>query len=148
MFGFRRASVRQLLADRETMSRFAQERAEAAEAKVEELQAELKAGEADNEVQMEAAGSAHAEAQAEFREATDALREEIERPVLAEAKLSELPSELARAIDSPSEGPSGTVTVRLLRPGNQALDHHLGHGGCALARIPARSRQRIVPMRR
>ena len=47
LFGFRRASVRQLLAGRETMFRFAQERAQAAEAKVEELQAELKAAQSD-----------------------------------------------------------------------------------------------------
>jgi hypothetical protein len=47
LFGFRRASVRQLLAGRETLFRFAQERAQAAEAKVEELQAELKAAQSD-----------------------------------------------------------------------------------------------------
>jgi len=47
LFGFRRASVRQLLAGRETMFCFAQGRAQAAEAKVEELQAELKAAQSD-----------------------------------------------------------------------------------------------------
>ena len=47
LFGFRRASVRQLLAGRETLFRFAQERAQAAEAKEEELQAELKAAQSD-----------------------------------------------------------------------------------------------------
>ncbi|MGI8520807.1 MAG: hypothetical protein ACR2MC_09440 [Actinomycetota bacterium] len=95
LFGFRRASVRQLLAGRETMFRFAQERAQAAEAKVEELQGELKSAQVQLLVQTEAAESAHAETRAELREATEALREQTERAAAVDAALGELQNELA-----------------------------------------------------
>jgi chromosome segregation ATPase len=96
-FGYRRASVRQLLAGRETMFRFAQERAQAAEAKAEELQAELEAARAELVAQTEAAGSAHAETRAELEEATEALREQTEHVAAVDARLSELQAELAEA---------------------------------------------------
>jgi hypothetical protein len=67
LFGFRRASVRQLLAGRETMFRFAQERAQAAEAKAEAFQAELKAAQAELVAQTEAAESAEAQTRAKRR---------------------------------------------------------------------------------
>jgi len=67
LFGFRRASVRQLLAGRETMFRFAQERAQAAERGTEGLQAELKTAQAELVAQVEEAESAHADTRAELR---------------------------------------------------------------------------------
>jgi DNA repair exonuclease SbcCD ATPase subunit len=97
LFGFRRASVRQLLAGRETMFRFAQERAQAAEAKAEEFQAELKAAQSELVVQTEAAESAHAATRAELQEATEALREQTERAAAVAAALSELEVELTDA---------------------------------------------------
>jgi predicted nucleic acid-binding Zn-ribbon protein len=97
LFGFKRASVRQLLAGRETMFRFAQERAQAAEAKAEELQAELKAAKSELVAQTEAAESAHAATRAELREATDTLREQTERAAAVATSLSELEVELAEA---------------------------------------------------
>ena len=97
LFGFRRASVRQLLAGRETMFRFAQERAQAAEAKVEELQAELKAAQSEHVVQTEAAESAHAETRTELQVATEALREQTERAAAVATALSELEVELTEA---------------------------------------------------
>jgi chromosome segregation ATPase len=97
LFGYRPASVRQILAGRESMFRFAQERAQAAEAKVGELQAELDAARVELIAQAQAAEATQTKTRAELQEVTEALREETHRAVAVDAKLSELQTELDAA---------------------------------------------------
>jgi chromosome segregation ATPase len=127
LFGFRRASVRQLLAGRETMFRFAQERAQAAEAKAEELQAELKTAQAELVTQTEAAESAHAETRAELQEAVEALREQTERVATLDAALSELQAELAARSELVRSGEARIVALQgELEVAQAALDERAG----------------------
>ncbi len=116
LFGFRRASVRQLLAGRETMFRFAQDRAHAAEAKAEELQAELDAARSEFVVHTEAAESVHAATRAELQEATEALREQTERATAVAAALSALEVELADARHAAVQQADAVSELARVRP--------------------------------
>jgi chromosome segregation ATPase len=79
------------------MFRFAQERAQTAEARVDELKAELDAARAELMAQAEAAEATQIQTRAELQEAAEALREEADRAAAVDAKLTELQTELDAA---------------------------------------------------
>jgi DNA repair exonuclease SbcCD ATPase subunit len=115
LFGFRRASVRQLLAGRETMFRFAQERTQAAEAKVQELQAELETARAELEAQVVSADTREAEIRAELQHASETLQVEQERAASMDAELGRLRGELADAHGVAKEHADAKREVATLR---------------------------------
>jgi predicted nucleic acid-binding Zn-ribbon protein len=106
LLGYRREGVREILAARESMFRFAQERAQSAEARVVELEAELRRTLDDLTAMSESAEAAQSRergARVQLDEATKALQEHISRGAAADAKLDDLRSELAAVRNAAAE---------------------------------------------
>jgi chromosome segregation ATPase len=104
LFGYRPASVRQFLADRETMFRLAQERADLAEANVQALGVELDAARAELTARAETTDAALTQAKAELNAATEALDGQTERLATLDATVGESQAQLALARRQAFEG--------------------------------------------
>jgi chromosome segregation ATPase len=97
LLGYRPASVRQILADRETMFRLAHERAELAEARVQALGVELGSARAEATAQAEAADAMLTQAKTELGGAREALDERSRQLAVLDARIIESQIELAMA---------------------------------------------------
>jgi chromosome segregation ATPase len=97
LFGYRRASVRQILADRETMFHLAHERAELAEARVRALRVELGSVRAELTAQAERADVMLTQARAELGVAREALDERSRQLAVLDARVIASQAELAMA---------------------------------------------------
>lgn len=115
------------------------ERAQSAEAKAEELQAELKVVQTEFVTQMEAAGSAHAETRAELQETMEALREQTELAAAVAAALGELEVELSEARQTADSRPMRCRSSPACRRSSQRADRAFGPSR------PSRIRRRPGP---
>lgn len=97
LLGYRRTAVRQILADRETMFLVAKGRAERAEDRVEELQAELETVRGELGAQEESTDAMLAEAHAGLESANAALKTRGEQVDAAQAQVARLGDELEAA---------------------------------------------------
>ena len=97
LIGYRAASVRQILADRETMFRLVHERAEQAEARVQALRVELDSARAELTAQAETADARLTRANAELGVARVALDEHTRQLAVLDARVRESQAELALA---------------------------------------------------
>src|SRR4029453_15858290 len=95
LFGYRSASVRQILADREAMFRLAQERLGESEAKIQALQVELEGARAGLTTQAETADARLTLAKAELGSATKALENQARRLASLDALLRQSQEDLA-----------------------------------------------------
>ncbi len=90
LFGYRTSGVRQILADRERMFLLAQGQAQQAQAKVEQMRAELDSVRAKLREQAESTDEMLTRAQAELESATEVLRARSEQVEAAESRAAEL----------------------------------------------------------
>jgi chromosome segregation ATPase len=97
LIGYRAASVRQILADRETMFHLVHERAEQAEARVQALRLELDSARAELTAQAETADAMLTHANAELGVARVALDEHTRQLAVLDARVRESQAELAMA---------------------------------------------------
>jgi hypothetical protein len=97
LLGYRPASVRQILADRETMFHLAHERAELAEARLQALRVELGSARAELTAQTEAADAMLTQAKAELGVAREALDERSRLLAVLDARVIESQAEHATA---------------------------------------------------
>jgi len=97
LLGYRRAAVRQVLADRETMFRLVKDQAQRAEERVEEIREELETARAELRAQSETTDAMLAEAHAGLESANAALKSRGEHVELAEADLARSRKELETA---------------------------------------------------
>ncbi|MDP9331608.1 MAG: hypothetical protein M3P11_13365 [Actinomycetota bacterium] len=94
LFGYRTSGVRQILADRERMFLLAQGQAQQAQAKVEQMRAELDSVRAKLREQAESTDEMLTRAQAELESATEVLRARSEQVEAAESRAGELNTQL------------------------------------------------------